>query len=309
MTQRTVPWWRRALSFALGGIVGLFRRNGNRDAGAAAPAPTFVAAQQSEEQETDLDQPTAETRVNFSTSHPEPVESQESLVPDFQQATEDVAPEIAATQNAPLFEVAAPEIKFVEPIVVQTIELPPVEASAETIPIAAPDHIQEADRAPEPVEVAVETVPGDAVAEEIAGTQDEPAIEEATPENEPRSEVSADAVPVAAPDDVQKTDQAAEPFEITGQAAAENEIHGEIAEEPCIDAEISSAEPETLVNSELPQESGLYAPAQTGETTPPPEAASAEDMPESLEIASKAASEITDEFERQTPQEEESASD
>ena len=258
MTERSVPWWRRALSFALGTIrsgFGLFRQNGNREAGAAASGTTVIDAHRFEEQQTEpeeqereIEEPGAEAWVISSPVPQELVQASEPVVPEFapeavvEPATEIIAAEVTAPPVEPPLEETPAEIEFVQPSLVEAVEPPLVKESIDPVQVAAPEEAAETKRAAELIAIAIEPAP-------------------------------------------------------------ESDIPGEIPDEPSIETNALTVEHETPSHSEPAEESTPSTPDALFETTEPTEAASAEDMPESIETAPQAASEIADDFERQASEE------
>ena len=262
MTERTVPWWRRALSFALGGIrsgFGLFRHNGNREADEAAAETTVAAADPGEEQEPEIAELSAEAWVISPPFASEPVQDREPVAPElgpavvFGSATGIGSGKMGAAQSEAAIEEAVAEIGFTEPT-----------------PVAS---------------TAIETI------------------------QPPSTAMAADPVPMAEPAQSAEPNPVTEPAVIAVEAATDNESTAEIAEEPSVEVSTSRIEAEIPVDAETAEISAPPILDRRAETTEAAAAASAEDMPESVEIATKAASEITDKLERQSPQQEEPAAD
>ena len=128
MTERSVPWWRRALTVALGGIrsgFGLFRRNGKAATGPelAAKAEAVVEPRQAERVETEVQK--EESRVKPSFPHSEPTAAKEVVAAKNEPSTHVAAR--PAQEPAPEPSAPAPEPPAASP----------VEELAET---SAPDH-------------------------------------------------------------------------------------------------------------------------------------------------------------------------
>ena len=103
--ERSVPWWRRALEFALGGIRsgwGLFRRNGTKEAGADAIREAEIAAGRIEDalrrieepqrrpEERKIDEPREEIQMKHTSPQNEEVAAVVELTAQVEQAAEAV---------------------------------------------------------------------------------------------------------------------------------------------------------------------------------------------------------------------------
>lgn len=337
MTEQTVPWWRKALWFALGGIVGLFRRNGGRDAAEVAAMASGTNARRADEQdrepedlEKEIEQRSAEAWVISAPVPAEPTQLREPVAPEFvptapvEPATEIVAAEITAPVESAVEETPA-EIESAGLPSTESVEPPTSQTIADVVRIAAANEAPEPARAIEPIEVAAEPAVENFAAQEITAHPKGPAIEEAPTEVEPIEPKLVELIeppsPVASvnlivnaePEEAAEADGATEPAEIATEVPA-NEAHkAEIAhepfEEPPIKAIASTLAPGITSAVAATDEAAPPTPAESHETTEPAEAASAEDMPESVEIATTAASEITDAFERQPAREDDSPAD
>jgi segregation and condensation protein A len=181
MTVRTLPWWRKALAFALDGIrsgFGLFRRNGNHEAGKDAALPAEAAAQsvaasRIEEEENKPEEPGEGSRVKPTSPQSEPAvaKGQESAACEPQQiasvaqepaaeaepaavveapvqASEPAPQEATAAQMDPAPEEGAdsPASSAVEPEPEpeQPIDAAPREEEAETVEVTAESMLEEA---------------------------------------------------------------------------------------------------------------------------------------------------------------------
>jgi segregation and condensation protein A len=187
MIERTVPWWRRALSFALGTIrsgFGLFRRDGNREANEAV-ATTTVAAHPSEEQEQEIEELSAEAWMTSPPFASEPLQVREPVAQElepaavFESAPEIGSGELVATQIEPAINETAAEIGFAEPTVVEptaieTVEPPSTTVAADPFPMGEPDQSAEPDRVPQPDVIAVEAAADN---ESTAAISEEPFVE------------------------------------------------------------------------------------------------------------------------------------
>ena len=251
MKEPTVPWWRRALKFALGGFVGWFRRNET-----AATAPENAAPPVAARHRTTLYE--EESQVKSPSPDSDPVTAQVEVAPEVEPPAESVlAPDEPASEE-----------------VEHTAERLHSEASAAGR--LAPDPLA-LDR-PAPVENVIEkqeVVEQEEVAEEIGPAESQPATTGA----DEASAVEAEFV-ASAP-----AEQSTEPDEIAAKSQPEEAAAPEAAEEE----NPPSAEPETPSALEAAEEPVRATPAQCDETTPSVEAASAEDAIEIAEIAAEAA--------------------
>ncbi len=189
MTVRTLPWWRKAIAFALDGIrsgFGLFRRNGNHEAveEAALPAEAVaqsVAVSRIEEEENKPDEPGEESRVK-------PTSPQSEAMADKEQ--KDVACEpqpIAAVAPEPAVE-AEPAVEpepmaEIEPVV----EIEPIleaEPAVEVGPAAdyEPTRAAAGEESPDPVSLAKEHRLEEAAAPDPAAVSDAPQMDPAPTE-------------------------------------------------------------------------------------------------------------------------------
>jgi len=252
MAANTVPWWRKAIQFAIKGIRAVL---GIQAADRPAPEPPIaiesgIAASRYNEPEIDRpkDRP----------------EKDRQLTESFPQVTAEASPEVAA-------ESAPPEANR-EPEAVQAAEtpapiIPPAENEAAIAAEAAPEPeppapatsepAPEAEEAPAP-EAEPESVAQEAVVEVVAEIEEGPA-----PQEEQPAPVEADeeAVEVAAEETVE------EPAE-------------EPAEEP---SESQALDPEPPATAGAIEESALVPEVETHELAPEPEFASKPALDQSIE--------------------------
>ncbi len=171
MMERKVPWWRRALQFALSGFrsgFGLFARNGKDEAGAEAGAESELATKE-------LENPEEDTELKHSSPH------SEEAAAEVEQAAEFAAnAEIPADVEAQHAEVKGGEVVQAETgageqaVDVAAVEEPAaaVEAEAgpeETSTVNGAEVSTEVESQPAVIEPAVEAAPcGEQVAEAVA---------------------------------------------------------------------------------------------------------------------------------------------
>ena len=216
MTVRTLPWWRKAIAFALDGIrsgFGLFRRNGNDEAVEDAGLPDEAAAQSAaanriEEEENKPEDPCEESRVKPTSPQLEPtvdIEQKDVACEPLQIAS--VAQEPAAEAEPaveletavgiePAVEVDPAQAASVEqsPLheieaSVQASEAAPQEATAPQIDPASAEEDPPASSAVETeLEQAVDAAPPEEEAETVNGAIESMLEEAAVPEPEATQE-------------------------------------------------------------------------------------------------------------------------
>jgi segregation and condensation protein A len=105
MTERPVPWWRRALTVALGGIrsgFGLFRRNGKAAIGTEVARQAGVAVQRREAERDETQAQKEESRVKPSSPHSEATTAKEpAAAKDFVTALPSTEPEVPSASASP----------------------------------------------------------------------------------------------------------------------------------------------------------------------------------------------------------------
>jgi segregation and condensation protein A len=284
MMERPVPWWRRAISFALGGFrsgFGLFRRNGNGTNGSEAAALPQPPAQPLEVRKK-TEKPEEESRVKSPSPQFEPAVAENVAAPQTETQAEVVPapgdlpaketahareahageadppapaePPPAATESAPEIPAAPAEpVSPAEPVAPAAEEAQPIEsqaaepAPAETLANEA-EQIEETPSEPGPAEA----VPGEGITEPVASAT------EATREGTIAPELSAEI------DDLKGHD--------FSRAVKSQTTAGALAPE----ASLSSAEPEAPPASGPTEDSALAAtPAQPAATAEEPAATAA----------------------------------
>ncbi len=253
MMERKLPWWRRALEFAVGGIVGLFRRNGNgaakREVGAqeAAAEPETAVVPRPEEEENEIEVQEEESRVNPFSPYSEPVDH-ECAAPEAEVAAETIAPLVDPFDRTDA--ISAQEFVAGPSAVAEDLATPAT---------------------PEPAAKKERPAPTKGVSSRAAS---EP---EALLAGESRAE---------SPTKESALTEVAGHVEFTwspGSYTVETDLAGALTPEtsfPSIEPEIPSAFEET-------EESAVANPAEPAETTSPDETASIEEVSESLEEANE----------------------
>jgi segregation and condensation protein A len=251
MMERSVPWWRRALKVALGGIrsgFGLFRRNGKAATGAEVALEVGAAAQRPEAERDETEAVKEESRVNPSSPHPEPTAAKEPTAPN----------EVAAAKSEPSANaVPHPTDEPVSQPSVPTNQLPAATVTETKIP-TVPMSARQAVEANEPTESkAAETEPFEAavaevqtveaVAAEAPDVATEPPVAE-EPAPAPPGETSDTVEPAPAPES--QTVAAEQPTAIA--AAAENPAVAET--KPVAIAAQAAPEPLPAAPEPAPQE-------------------------------------------------------
>jgi segregation and condensation protein A len=261
MKEPTVPWWRRALRFALGGIVGLFRRNGKTESEAATgiatqAGPAFNRREASNQ----------ESRVNPSSPQSESVAANEVDAPQFEPAAnvaarsaEEPAPEPpASSHELPAATVSESEIPTPPAPIAQAVE----ELAAEQRNAKGHDFSRAVCTAQFSGALAPETalpIAGSAIPSESESTE-EPAA--ATPV--PPSETTQTAEAASA-------EEMSEPIEIAAEATPEEATVPEVESTP-EEETAPSGEPESAQSAEAaPQEAAAPEPAEEPTETPAPE--------------------------------------
>ncbi len=285
MTERTLPWWHRALKFALGGIVGLFRRNGNGTAGgevgppATAIEPEMSAAfrPEAQKQETDRQE---ESRVQPSTPRLETVVAGEPFSPDVLAAkTVAMHNELAAREAADIVAQTAPEEDAAE-----VAEEPSVKAAIPAVQFETPPELAAAEEPgwPDPAEPCETTPPAEAAsAEEVRRAIEVTAVaarEEDTapePESAQEEETAPDGMENNLPEPAQIGDPASQEATAPNQASAPKE---EEAQHAARDLESESAQTKEKVLSEEVTEPTHFAAPEAAAATAPE--AAAEQIPE-----------------------------
>jgi segregation and condensation protein A len=289
MIEKTLPWWRKALKYALGGIrsgFGLFSRSPKSKAENEPEMP--AALQENPEEE-------AEAELTEHSPNIEPIAeavSEAELIP-APEAT--AAPEPEAIQQAQPVE---EETELIEP----SSEIEPLaEAVKAAKPVAGPETMV----APEPPEQAAEPAP-DPIST-IAPSQQEEAMEAATALDEPAAEVApeeieqdqtpeADEAPEEDQAPIESSEQssvAPQPFDIPAEApVAADPVPAPIADpnepaDPIAEPE-SKPEAETVVEPEtVPDPAPEPLPAAVETIAPADEPAPEQPAPliESIEAA------------------------
>jgi segregation and condensation protein A len=296
MKEPTLPWWRRALQFALGGIAGLFRRNGKVEAGREAVAPIVAAAYPPEEEIEETEEPREESRVKPSFPHSEPVAAKEAAARELEPA----AKAVPARSESAAKEAAAPNV-----------EPPPNAIPAESAPPASLDVLE-----PEPpaefitpkAEPHVNPIPTALVP--VAQAADELSVEPRNVKGHDRgTHPVGGSRAVSEEETIQISEAAEEPGVLKGHGFSR--AVSSPAEEPealkghdfsrAVRSKIivGALAPEASlpsINSEIPPDSeptepAATTPVQSIETTAPDQAAPAEAETETIAIAAQAAPE------------------
>ncbi|MGC9222996.1 MAG: segregation/condensation protein A [Terracidiphilus sp.] len=301
MTVRTLPWWRKALAFALDGIrsgFGLFRRNGNHEAGTDADLPGGAAAQsvatnRIEEEESKPEDPGEESRVKPTSPQSEPAADKEQkdaaceprqTAPVAQEPAAEAEPVIEPEAAAGVEPVAVAEAPVqasetapqeatalrIDPALAEDAD-PPVSSAGETAmeqPCGAAPREEDA----ETVNVAVESMLEEAAVLEPEATQEEESISHQmeTPayqsEPEPEEKAAHEVAPVP--------DEAVAPVELAAEAAPAAETGAQepesaIAIEAASVAEAPSQEPESKSSAEPVTAAAPPEPAPSAESGSP----------------------------------------
>jgi segregation and condensation protein A len=224
MEEKTVPWWRKALSYALGGIrsgFGLFSRSAKSK---VANEPEAVAGQKekSEEEATLTEHSPKLESIADAVTESEAVPVPETAVaaePEAEErlesASEPVPEETAAEESLSQIEsrrepAAEPEIPD------EPVDAPAVIASATSAGEALPDREsvqQPSGKADAPAEIAVD--------EETASAPVDPAEGIAELEAAPEAEVAAEQAAPIAPDEMDEPAPADEPVPEPASAPVE----------------------------------------------------------------------------------------
>jgi segregation and condensation protein A len=260
MMERSLPWWRRALEFALGGIAGLFRRSGNGatkrevDAQDAAAEPETTVAPPVEEQEIEIEVQEEESRVNPSSPYSEPVH-REPAAPEAELAAETIAPLVDPFDRTDAISAQEFVATPIQPVQVTTpVETAPIENASEAIAIAA------------------EAVPEEAIAPERETAQgvDATLEEMETPlhENEPMqiAEVAPQATAVSQVESAPEEETAPE-ADSSGESEAAQAAEAAPEEKAIAAIEIATeAQPEEARAPELETAPGVDATLEEMET-------------------------------------------
>ena len=303
MTVRTLPWWRKALAFALDGIrsgFGLFRRNGNHEAGTDADLPDEAAAQsvaanRIEEEENKPEDPGEESRVKPTSPQSEPAADKEQkdvareprqTAPVAQEPAAEAEPavelgpaagiELVAVAEAPVTasepapqEATAPRI---DPAPAEEAD-PPASSADETEmeqPFGAAPREEDAETGNDAVESMLE----EAAVLEPEATQEEESISrqmetpayQSEPEPEEKAEHQAAPVPDEAVMTVELAAEAA-PAEGPVSEPAEDPVdHAAAQTEAALVAETPAQDPEPAIAIESAPVA--EAPSQEPEFTP-----------------------------------------
>jgi segregation and condensation protein A len=291
MIEPTLPWWRRALQFALGGIAGLFRRNGKVEAGWEGLVPAVAAAYPPEEENEETEEPKEESRVKPASPHSEPFTANEAAARDLEPAAKAVSVR---------FEPAAEEPAA------QKVELLASAIPAESAPPAELD-------LPEPEPPAEFITPEVEPAGKVdVITAQQPVPEPPTPTEEPpaptATEPDTPSVAASAPVEQVAQEISSEPRNVKGhdfsRAVGSPITVGALAPE----ASLPSINSEIPPDSE-PTEPAAATPVQPVASTPPDQAAPAEEATEIIKIAAETAPEEESAPEAEASSEEESIPD
>ncbi len=208
MMERKVPWWRRALQFALSGFrsgFGLFARNGKDEAGVEAGAESELATKE-------LENPEEDTELKNSSPHSEEAAAEVEQAAEFaanaeaRPAAEAAAAEaVAAAEepaNAVVTEVTAATAEIPADVEAQHAEFKGGEvfqaergAGEQAVDVAA---VEEPAAAVEEEAAPEETSTGNGV-EVPAEVESQPAVIEPAVESAPSGEQVAEAVAEEAP--------------------------------------------------------------------------------------------------------------
>ena len=303
MIEPTLPWWRRALQFALGGIAGLFRRNGKVEAGREAVAPAVAAAYPPEEETEETEERKEESRVKPSFPHSEPTVARDAVAPRVEPA----AKAIPARSEPAAKEAAAPEVERLASGIPAESELPAKPDLPELVP-PAPFVAPKAEPHVNPIPTAL--VPVVQAADELS----------VGPRNVKGHDRGAHPIgasrAVSEESTIQFSEAAEEPGVLKGhgfKACPERQSKGAVSSQIIVaalapEASLPSINSETPPDSE-PTEPAAATPVQPVETTPPDQAAPAEETTEAIEIAAEAAPEEESAPEAEASSEEESIPD
>ena len=174
MMERSVPWWRRALTVALDGIrsgFGLFRRNGKAATGTEVVRQAEAAVEPREAERDETEAQKEESRVKPSSPHSEPVAAEEVVAAKEPAAAKD----LVAAENEPSANVNAPQFEPPADVVTRDAPEPAPEPSA-----PAPESPASESAAPEPpavtltepeISAAAAPAPAEQAAEETEPTQ------------------------------------------------------------------------------------------------------------------------------------------
>ncbi|MGD0345246.1 MAG: segregation/condensation protein A [Terracidiphilus sp.] len=214
MKEPTLPWWRRALQFALGGIVGLFHRNGKTEA-AAQIAPQAVPAANHHEASNQ------ETPVKDSSPQSEPVSAQVDAAEN----------ETSAKVVVPVAQKPAPDPPATAKEAPPPAEQPPAATVSEPEIPSAPAPEAQTIEAEEAVAIAAQAAPEEATASQPAEEPVSAAADQSQPISTPGPEPSP--LPVPVPIDIAPTLPFADKPERTTaeKVAAALKARGEDAEQ------------------------------------------------------------------------------
>ena len=300
MTERPVPWWRRALTVALDGIrsgFGLFRRNVKAAAGTEVAPQAEVADERREVERDEIEAQEEESRVKPSSPQFEASAAEEPTVAEEFAAAKEPA---AAVKSIPT-EIEQPASVAARPAQEPAGEPPAptvTEPEVLTAAVAAPEHAEHAAEETKPAESeAAGTDPAEAVESDPleAAVVEVETVETAAAEA-PEVAVEPPAAEEPTPAQPSDTTETVEPtFEpeaqtVEAEQAAGSEAGKEIpavAKADPIDLEVQAA-PEgatALEEVALPEESA--APKETAapeEATVPDEASEPEPSQEPVPV-------------------------
>jgi len=268
MKEPTVPWWRRAIQFALGGIVGLFRRNG-KTATATEPETSAASHVVSAPNRDETFNP--ETPVKETPPQPEPVAVHSVAAPE-------VAPSASESTGEPIVPPLDPPTEIVAPAAEILVPEPPApeppapQPPADELPAPAVSE-PEIPTAPAPVDqVALEETP-ELPAAITTQSEEAVAVEEspiATPEIPSESTEEPTAPTAIEPIETTQTAETASSEDVT--QTIEIEVAAEAEPETIVPQAEFTPEAETtpLGEPESAQAAEAEAAAAEPPTTPPP---------------------------------------
>ena len=272
MMERSVPWWRRALTVALDGIrsgFGLFRRHGKAAAGTELAVEAGPVAQHSEPERDETEAQKEESRVKPSSPQSETTAAQEPTA-----AIEPAqAKDLVAAKNEASAEVDAPQFE------------PPADVAAAVAQEPAPEPPAPAPESPAPGSVAPEPLAPTLAEPEIpVAAILAPVVQAAEELSGEQQDLSGHGLMDGGNTLQGSQDVSGHDFSRADSTATDEGAFAPAASLPSTDAEVPSPSKST-------GEPAPLTPAVAGETTQAAQTASAEDMMELLEIAAPPAPE------------------
>jgi len=247
MQEKIIPWWRRAINFALGGLrsgFGLFARPAKP---VLATEPMFSdEIKEDPREEIDLSEPAPQFEMIAKEPEP-PVEADpvsvidQAPVPEIVSATE-IAPEIVLiTEHASIQAEKPDEVELADPVPAESNAETDIEAATEP-EAASPSEVEEVVVAEPEIVPVLETQP----------QVEEESVLSPVAETEPaEAEIVAEAAPelIEEPDPVRESNPESEP-----ESGDSQEADNEVVEDPAEKAEVvEEAEPDPFEDAEPEQ--------------------------------------------------------